>query len=67
MATAAIVLANHKGGPDRVLQIAEERAPHGFRNIEDIIPRSELEAIAQSYKQTAAFDREAVNRTSVAP
>ena len=66
-ATAAIVLANRKGGPDRVLQIAEERAPHGFSNVEDIIPRPELEAIAQSYKQTAGFDREAVNRKSVTP
>jgi 2-polyprenyl-6-methoxyphenol hydroxylase-like FAD-dependent oxidoreductase len=61
-ATAAIVLANRQGGPDRVLQIAEERAPQGFANIEDVIPRAELEAIAQSYKQTAGFDREAVNK-----
>ncbi|HXC38339.1 MAG TPA: flavin-dependent oxidoreductase [Burkholderiales bacterium] len=63
-ATAAIVLANRQGGPDRVLQIAEERAPQGFARIEDVIPRAELEAIAQSYKRTAGFDREAVNKKS---
>jgi len=60
--TAAIVLANRKGGPDRVLQLAEDRAPDGFDDIEKIIPRAELEAISQSYKQTAGFDRESVNR-----
>ena len=60
--TGAVVLANRKGGPDRVLQLAEERAPKGFANVEDVIPRAELEAIAQSYKQTAGFDRDTVNR-----
>jgi 2-polyprenyl-6-methoxyphenol hydroxylase-like FAD-dependent oxidoreductase len=60
--TAAIVLANRRGGPDRVLQLAEERAPEGFDDIDKIIPRAELEAISQSYKQTAGFDRESVNR-----
>lgn len=63
-ATSAIVLANRRGGPDRVLQLAEERAPNGFRQIEDIISREELEAISMSYKQTAGFDRESVNRES---
>ncbi len=61
-ATAAVVLANRRGGPDRVLQLAEERAPGGFTDIETVIPRAELEAIADGYKQTAGFDREAVNR-----
>jgi hypothetical protein len=61
-----VVLANRKGGPDRVLQLAEERAPNGFANIEDVIPRAELESIAQSYKQTAGFDRDTVNRSAAA-
>ncbi|MCX7892447.1 MAG: flavin-dependent oxidoreductase [Burkholderiales bacterium] len=60
--TSAVVLANRKGGPDRVLQLAEERAPNGFAHVEDVIPRAELEAIAAGYKQTAGFDRETVNR-----
>jgi 2-polyprenyl-6-methoxyphenol hydroxylase-like FAD-dependent oxidoreductase len=61
-ATAAVVLANRQGGPDRVLQLAEERSPEGFRDIEDVIPRWELEEIASRYKQTAGFDRDTVNR-----
>ncbi len=64
--TAAVVLANRKGGPDRVLQLAEERAPNGFAKVEDVIPRAELEAIAQTYKQTAGFDRDTVNRSAAA-
>lgn len=61
-ATAAVVLANRRGGPDRVLQLAEERAPNGFADVESVIPRAELEAIADGYKQTAGFDRETVNQ-----
>jgi 2-polyprenyl-6-methoxyphenol hydroxylase-like FAD-dependent oxidoreductase len=61
-ATAAVVLANRQGGPDRVLQLAEERAPQGFRDIEEVIPRWEREEIANRYKQTAGFDRDTVNR-----
>jgi len=54
--TSAIVLANRNNGPEQVMQIAEERAPQGFTNISDVIPNSELEAIAQRYKQIAGFD-----------
>jgi 2-polyprenyl-6-methoxyphenol hydroxylase-like FAD-dependent oxidoreductase len=61
-ATSAIVLANRKGGPDRVLQLAEERAPNGFTDVHDVISREELEAISLSYKQTAGFDKDSVNR-----
>jgi 2-polyprenyl-6-methoxyphenol hydroxylase-like FAD-dependent oxidoreductase len=61
-AAASVVLANRQGGPDRVLQLAEERAQNGFTHIETVIPRAELESIAQSYKQTAGFDRDTVNR-----
>ena len=61
-ATAQIVLANRGNGPDQVMQIAEERAPEGFEDIEAVIPRVELESIAARYKQTAGFTREQVNR-----
>jgi len=44
------------------MQIAEERAPGGFQNINEIIPRHELEEIALRYKQTAGFTIEAVNK-----
>lgn len=61
-ATTAVVLANRQGGPDRVLQLAAERAPNGFTDIESVIPRAELEAIASAYKRTAGFDTDSVNR-----
>ena len=45
-ATAAIVHANRPHGPERVLDLAEERAPDGFAAIGDVFARGELEAIA---------------------
>ncbi|HVL34609.1 MAG TPA: flavin-dependent oxidoreductase, partial [Burkholderiales bacterium] len=63
-ATAKIVLANRQNGPEQVMQIAEERAPHGFRHIHDVIPQAELEEIAARYKQTAGFTVEEVRRRS---
>ena len=36
-ATAEIVHTNRQNGPEVVMQIAEERAPEGFDNIEDIM------------------------------
>ncbi len=59
-ATAAIVLANRGNGPEQCMQIAEERAPEGFTDIEQVIPRVELEAIAAKYKAVAGFSKEAV-------
>lgn len=61
-ATGQIVLGNRAGGPDQVMQIAEERAPGGFAHIHDVIPLVELEAISARYKQLAGFSREQVNR-----
>ncbi len=61
-ATSAIVLANRAGGPEAVMQLAEERAPEGFERIEDVIPRAELEEIAARYKQAAGFTVDQVNR-----
>lgn len=60
--TAQIVMANRANGPDHVLQLAHERAPDGFKNIYDIIPKEELESIGATYKAIAGFDKEAVNR-----
>ncbi|MEI6548682.1 MAG: FAD-dependent monooxygenase, partial [Burkholderiales bacterium] len=65
-ATGQIVLGNRAGGPDQVMQIAEERAPGGFAHIHEVIPLAELEAISARYKQLAGFSREQVNR-SVSP
>lgn len=63
-ATSKIVLLNRQNGPEQVMQMAEERAPNGFDNIDDVIAREELEAIAARYKQTAGFTLEAVNNKS---
>jgi 5-methylphenazine-1-carboxylate 1-monooxygenase len=61
-ATARITLSNRQQGPERVMQIVEERAPQGFDDLHAVISRTELEAIAAEYKQIAGFDRDALNR-----
>ena len=60
-ATAKIVLSNRQNGPEQVMQIAEDRAPQGFRHIHDVISQAELEEIAARYKQTAGFAVKQVN------
>ncbi len=55
---AAVVWSNRQLGPEVVMQLVEERAPHGFDRLEDVITRRELEEIAQRYKVIAGFDRE---------
>ncbi|MBB6094716.1 2-polyprenyl-6-methoxyphenol hydroxylase-like FAD-dependent oxidoreductase [Povalibacter uvarum] len=61
-ATSRIVLSNRQNGPEQVMQIAEERAPKGFRHIHEVMSQSELEEIAARYKQTAGFAVSEVNR-----
>jgi 2-polyprenyl-6-methoxyphenol hydroxylase-like FAD-dependent oxidoreductase len=60
-ATARIVLANRGNGPDQVMEVVHERAPGGFRHIEDVLTRNELEEIAAGYKRVAGFDKDALN------
>lgn len=55
-------MANRANGPDQVLQLAHERAPNGFKNVYDVIPKEELESIGSQYKAIAGFEREAVNQ-----
>jgi len=54
-------MANRANGPDHVMQVAEERAPDGFKNIYDVIPKDELEGIGKAYKAVAGFEIESVN------
>jgi hypothetical protein len=54
-------MANRANGPDHVLQLAEERAPDGFGNVYDIIPKEELESIGSIYKKVAGFEMDSVN------
>jgi 5-methylphenazine-1-carboxylate 1-monooxygenase len=49
-ATNQIVLSNRQLGPEQVMQMAHERAPNGFEQIEDVISRDELTTIAQRYR-----------------
>jgi 2-polyprenyl-6-methoxyphenol hydroxylase-like FAD-dependent oxidoreductase len=48
-ATSAIVLANRGQGPEYPMQLVEERAPHGFANLHDVVSAEELRAIADKY------------------
>jgi len=60
-ATAAVVLANRQVGPERCMELVEERAPDGFANLEEVISLEELSAISASYKQKAGFDPATLN------
>lgn len=59
---AKIVMANRANSPDHVMQVAEERAPDGFKDIHDIISKEELDGIGLAYKTIAGFDIESVNK-----
>ena len=58
--TAKLTLDNRETGPERVLQMVEDRCPNGFNDIYDHFGRAELEDIAQRYKKLAGFDRDAL-------
>jgi 2-polyprenyl-6-methoxyphenol hydroxylase-like FAD-dependent oxidoreductase len=57
-----VILKNREFGPSIIMDMAEERAPNGFTDIEGVIPRRELEEISRSFKITAGFDPEMLNR-----
>ncbi|KAK1757094.1 3-hydroxybenzoate 6-hydroxylase [Echria macrotheca] len=61
-AAAKIVMANRANGPDHVLELAHQRAPDGFANVYDVIPKDELESIGAAYKAVAGFEKDAVNK-----
>ena len=54
---AGIVHMNRQQGIDVMLDIVEERAPEGFANIDDVVPRAELEAIVTRCKQVAGHQQ----------
>ena len=60
-ATARIVLANRRNGPEQVMQLVQERAPNGFNRVEDVLTPTELEETASAYKRIAGFDKDALN------
>ncbi len=60
-ATSAVTLANRGAGPDAVMQWVEDRCDGQFDDIEDVIPRAELAAHADRYKQLSGMTVDAVN------
>jgi 2-polyprenyl-6-methoxyphenol hydroxylase-like FAD-dependent oxidoreductase len=56
-----ITLRNRGFGPEAAMQLVEERAPHGFVRIGDVISREELDSIAGSFTTAAGLDVETVN------
>jgi len=56
-----VTLRNRRFGPEAAMQVVEERAPHGFSRIDDVIPRLDLQAIVSSFSAAAGLDTEFVN------
>ena len=67
-ATARLHEMTRQLGPERVMQLAHDRAPDGFDDIDDVIPLAEREQIAADYKLAAGFHPERLNeRVSLTP
>ena len=60
--TTRAINENRRCGPVDFMAIVEERAPNGFKNIDDVIPAKELHELVLRYKPAAGFDRDTVNR-----
>jgi 5-methylphenazine-1-carboxylate 1-monooxygenase len=63
-ATAAVVLSNRQFGPERVLQVVEERIRGPEDDIASVVTREELDEITRRYRRIAGFDVESLNRKS---
>lgn len=63
-ATARLLEMTRRLGPERVMQLAYDRAPEGFDDIHDVIPAEELQQIADDYKRTAGFHPSTLNERS---
>lgn len=57
-ATARVVYANRANAHDEILEIAEQRAPDGFSDINEFTTPDEIEGILSGYKTTAQFSRD---------
>ena len=56
-ATTRIVEQNRAGGPERVIDVVDERAPDGFARLDEVASPSELEAIVRGYSRIAGFEQ----------
>lgn len=59
--TARLLEMTRQTGPERVMQLAYERAPGGFDDVHDVIPADELAEIAAAYKRAAGFHPDVLN------
>ena len=60
--TAEIVRLNRKGGPERVIDEVEKRAPAGFEFVDRVLSHAEREAIVKGYAGKAGFALSQVNK-----
>jgi 5-methylphenazine-1-carboxylate 1-monooxygenase len=63
-ATAAVVLSNRQFGPERVLQVVDERIRGPEDDIASVFTREEFEDITRRYGRIAGFDVETLNQKS---
>ena len=54
------MLSNRKHGPERVMDLAEQRAPSGFTDVNEVFAPGELEVVAAQYRQQAGFDLDSI-------
>jgi 2-polyprenyl-6-methoxyphenol hydroxylase-like FAD-dependent oxidoreductase len=60
--TTDIVLSNRRGGPERVIDVVEARAPEGFDDLDGVASYTEREAIVRGYASLAGYAQHQVNR-----
>ncbi|MEU5976093.1 FAD-dependent monooxygenase [Streptomyces sp. NPDC047315] len=63
-AMTALQRANRELGPEVVINLAHQRAPGGFTDIDDVVPAEERAEIAAKYARAGAFDPATVNQGS---
>ncbi len=61
---SALVLRNRGHGPIGILEVVDERCGGYFDDIEDVIPRAEIETYMANYKSAAGF---AIDELNAAP
>jgi hypothetical protein len=49
------VRQNRSGGPERVIDLVNARAPDGFDKLHDVATPEELEAVVRGYQKMAGF------------
>ncbi|MEQ6202693.1 flavin-dependent oxidoreductase [Sulfitobacter sp. HNIBRBA2951] len=54
-ATSKIILMNRSAGPDKILDVVEQRCGGQFERIEDVIPHAEMAEHAAAYKRAAGY------------